>query len=161
MNIPEINKIAKSIYKKYLSTTIEDELTEYTKFFTKPNIIQPETSGTYEDLLRLCSLAIDLQAVRERVVLLYLDIKKARAKLEKCQKEILSLDKIMGAYKKQSNKEMRELFVYNKSKMVDNALSRAKYLSDKCDLILSNIDSHVWVLKNNSQVLSRAARTND
>lgn len=161
MDIAEINSSAKKLFNAYLNDEIEKELQEYARFFTKKDVIQPETSGTFEDLMRLCSLAVDLQAVRERVVLLYLDIKKAKSRLDRLKKELLTKTKIITSFKKQSNKEMRDLFLYQKSKMVDTAYTRSKYLSEKCDLILSNIDSHVWVLKNNSQVLSRAARTND
>jgi hypothetical protein len=160
MRLTEIVVTAKRIAQKYLSGEIQQELTGYAKFFTKKDTIQPETSGTFEDLLRLCSLAIDLQTVRERVVLLFLDIKKAKSKLERLKKELITGTSYVD-YKRQSNKELRALFVYKNAKEVELALDRAKLFSDQCELILSSIDSHVWVLKNNSQVLSRAVRSND
>ena len=161
METSKLNKLASSISKKYLNDELLIELKGYAKFFTKKGMIQPETSGTFEDLMRLCSLAIDLQAVRERVVLIFLDIKSAKSRLKRLQKELFSGNKIASEYKKQSNKEQRELFAYKKGKSIEIALDKARLFSEQCELILASIDSHVWVLKNNSQVLSRAARTND
>lgn len=161
MHIKEIVKNAQTIAKRYLTTEIQKELMEYARFFTKKDVIQPETSGTLEDLLRLCSLAIDLQTVRERVVLIYLDVKKAKSRLERLQKELISSDSMSAEYRKQSNKELRGLFIFKKAKPVELATARAKLLGEQCEIIISNIDSHVWVLKNNSQVLSRAVRSND
>lgn len=160
MKITEIKNTAKTLAKKYLNTEIQTELNGYARFFTKKDTIQPETSGTLEDLLRLCSLAVDLQTVRERVVLVFLDVKKAKSRLERLKKELITGTK-MADYKRQSNNELRALFVYKHAKEVDMALDRAKLFESQCEIIISSIDSHVWVLKNNSQVLSRAVRSND
>ncbi len=158
MNITEINKTALWLTNKYLNKNILNELKEYTVFFTK-DLLQPETSGTYEDLMRLCSLAIDLQAIRERTVVILLDAKKTKTRLKNLQKELIST--FYTEYKKQTNKENRELFVYKNSKILDTALSQSRLICESCEIVISNIDSHVWVLKNNSQVLSRVAKIND
>jgi hypothetical protein len=161
MKINEIKETAKTLSRKYLNTKIQKELKGYAVFFTKKDMLQPETSGTVEDLLRLCSLAIDLQAIRERVVLIFLDVKKAKSRLKRLYQELMSNDKFSAEYRKQSNKELREIYVYKNGKTISVALSKARLISEQCELIISNIDSHVWVLKNNSQVLSRAVRSND
>ena len=154
MKPSEINSKAKEIVNKYLKNKVITELKGYAKFFTKPEIIQPTDEATTENMLKLCNLVIDLQTVRERVVIMFLDIKKAKNRLQRLEMELQSSKKDL--YVKQKNAEQRNLFLFEKAKMVAVGLKKAKMLTEMAELVLSLIDSHVWALKANNKVLASA-----
>lgn len=154
MNSKEIAKEAIRIGKEYLSNRVEEEIKDYAKFFTRPEIIQPVHTPTVEDLLRICQLLVDLQVVRERCVLLYLDIKKASSRLKRLEKELLSISDVRKYYNKEKNKEGREILLYSKCKALAVVRGKASYLDKQCEIVISLLDSHVWTLKSNNRVLS-------
>jgi hypothetical protein len=153
MKVARILEESKTLYKEYLSSKIETELREYLVFFTKPELIQPVSSPSKSEATRLMNLLMDLQEARERTVDIALDIRKAAARLKLLEKELLSNRVFYRRYKGLKNKDERELFLYQKAKILQVSKDRAEMLKKSSKMILDNIDRHVDTLKTNVYTL--------
>lgn len=159
-NYQNIVKQIASIKKNYLSTEVEKELWSYTKFLSKREIRPYEDAATIEDVKALSDLVIDLQVVRERVLTIYLKMKKAKTRLEHLEKEFLTSPRLYVPYIKLKNQEQRDLFIFDKLKDLAVTKSKRKLLSDMADRIMDMLDKHASALKNNSYDLKAQVRRN-
>jgi len=157
----EIFEQVKKLRKEYLSNSIQDELIDYAKFFTKPNLIQPKSVPLRREVAKLTSLVLDLQIARERVVVIYLNVKKTIAILKTFEKEILTRPKLKKKYTSLKNAEQREMFLYEHTKPIKLSLIRAKFMAESAETIMYLIDRHVTALKDNAYVLRAMIRTRE
>jgi hypothetical protein len=153
MKLTRILEQSKILYKEYLSGEVETELREYLIFFTKPELIQPVSSPSRAEATRLMNLLMDLQEARERTVDMALDIRKSAARFKLLEKELLSNNKFYSQYKVLKNKEEREIFIYQKAKVLQLGKDRAELLKKMSKMILANIDRHIDTLKTNVYTL--------
>jgi len=157
----EIFEQVKKLRKEYLSNSIQDELIDYAKFFTKPNLIQPKSVPLRREVAKLTSLVLDLQIARERVVVIYLNVKKTISILKTFEKEILTGPKLKTKYFSLKNTEQREMFLYKHAKPIKLSLIRAKFMAESAETIMYLIDRHVTALKDNAYVLRAMIKTRD
>ncbi len=150
----EVDKRCGQLFREYLSEEIEEEIISYARNLSRPEIIQPVDTASKEEMIKLCNICIELQKVRERCVLIYLGVKKARNRLKIYEKDVLIAPEVEEKYLKAKNKESREILVYKHSRMLQITKDRSGYLAQQCEIVLSLIDSHVWTLKANNRVLS-------
>ena len=153
MKVARILEQSKILYKKYLTSKVETELREYLVFFTKPELIQPVSAPSRSEATRLMNLLMDLQEARERTVDIALDIRKAGTRLKLLEKELLSNKTFYRRYRELKNKDERELFLYQKAKILQISKDRAEMLKKMSKIILDNIDRHVDTLKTNIYTL--------
>ena len=153
MKKSEIFEQVKKLRKDYLSSSIQEELISYAKFFTKPNLIQPKSVPLRKEVAKLTSLVLDLQIARERVVVIYLDVKKTISILKTFEKEILTKPKLKKEYHNLKNSEQREMFLYEHTKPIKISFIKAKFMAESAETIMYLIDRHVTALKDNAYVL--------
>jgi hypothetical protein len=153
-----IEREAQRIFKEYLPSNVEVELRRYAHFFKKPEIIQPVDDPTKQDVSNLANLILNLRRNRERVLVIYLRVKKAKNRLKHLERELLIIPQIKSRYSKLRNAEQRELFMYEHAKILRRAIERSKYLMDICDQVTAHLDGHAIALKDNMYALGRLIR---
>jgi hypothetical protein len=141
-----------------MNPEIEKELWSYTKFLSNKEIRPYADSATIEDIQALSELILDLQTLRERVLTIYLRMKKAKTRIALLEKEFLILPGVRGNYMGQKNQEQRDLFLFSGFKKLAIAKDRRKLLSDMADRILDMLDKHAIALKNNAYDLKSYVR---
>jgi len=146
------------IIDTYLKPEIEKELWSYTTFLSKKEIRPYADAATIEDIKALSDLVLDLQTLRERVLTIYLKMKKAKTRIGLLEKEFLTLPKVKSNYLGLKNQEQRDLFIFTGFKKLAIAKGRRKLFSDMADRIMDMLDKHAGALKNNSYDLKAYAR---
>jgi hypothetical protein len=149
MDIKKIENAVQLLRKRFLSSRVEKELLSYSTFFSKSEIIQPVEDMTEKDILHLVSLCREIQTNRERVLVIYLGVKKAKNRLRLLEKDLLSNSVLYKKYTSLKNNEQRDLFIHATMRSLDFSKEQAKYLADSSEKIMELIDKHVGVLRDN------------
>lgn len=149
----------KRLKKQYYPDSVVDELKEYITFFRKPEIGTITPTATAESILEISSLIISMLSVRERVLEIYLDAKKARNRLKIIEQSFLK--EHSKAYMGCKNKEERSMFTFKKFSLLKKGLLTTQSLIEQCDLVLKHLDNHSRVLRDTNYALKTILPSGD
>ncbi len=161
MKTSKIKILTKTLVKRYISKALINEVSNYKDFFRKRSeLVQPDSTPTWDTLTKQTSLIVDLQKSRQRIVYIMLNVRKARGRFKIFEKEIRT-GKLNKEWRKCTNKELREDFIFIKCKPLAKGMITSGMLLSMCETVISDIDSHVWALKSVNKTLESRVTNDD